>query len=426
MQEEITQLAGGVTVASERLDHVRSAAIGWFIDVGSAHEPPGEGGYAHLLEHMLFRGTPSYSSEQIDQRFDAIGGEINAGTGKDGTSVYVRVLDTHVEEAFRIGAEMVWQPLLTEADTAQEREIVLEEIAMYEDDPQELVFDLAAVSVFGDGPLGRPVIGTRETVSAATPDRLRHFHERSYRRGRIVVAGAGAIDHDELVTLTASAVAGLPEPALPNEGSSGAPAAVAPERSVAVVEKPTEQAHLVLSGPGLARDDERRFALRILDAIVGGSSSSRLFQEIREKRALAYAVYSFASFHEHAGHVGAYVGTRPDRLGETAAVLKSELDRLCSGGIGADELDRGRESVKGRTILAMESTSARMNRLGSTLQAGMPLLSLDEITGRLDAVTADDLAELANEIYVPSRMSVAAIAPLATAVRSAADELQRG
>jgi predicted Zn-dependent peptidase len=411
-EEQITQLADGVTVVSEVLDHVRSAAIGCFIDVGSAAETPEQAGYSHLLEHLLFRGTTSYTSEQIDQRFDAMGAEINAGTGKENTSVFTRVLDTHIDEAFAMLGEMVWQPNIAEPDVAQEREIVLEELAMYEDDPQDRVFDLAAQAVFGDDPLGRPVIGTREVVGSAEAPVLHAFHQERYGGGRIVVAAAGAIEHDHLVDLTEQTIAAA-------HGSRRGPgAAVArasephtTDLSLRVVEKQTEQTHFVLGGLGVARDDDRRFALRILDAILGGTSSSRLFQEIREKRGLAYAVYSFVSFFESTGQIGLYLGTRPDNVAKSLDVVAAELDRLHSGGVTASELDRARENVKGRTVLAMESTPARMNRLGSSLLADLPLLSMDDVVERLDAVTADDVLSLAREYYNRANMAVAGIGP---------------
>lgn len=410
--EQITQLADGVTVVSELLDHVRSVAIGCFVDVGSADEVAEQAGYSHLLEHLLFRGTTSYASEVIDQRFDAMGAEINAGTGKENTSVFTRVLDTHVDEAFAMLGEMVWQPKIAAADVAQEREIVLEELAMYEDDPQDRVFDLAAQSVFGDDPLGRPVIGTREVVSGADADALRSFHDAHYGGGTVVVAAAGAIEHERLVALTEQTLSA----ARAQGRGPGAARRVRPARdrgavrpSLRIVEKETEQTHFVLGIPGLPRHDERRFGLRVLDAILGGTSSSRLFQEIREKRGLAYAVYSFVSFYEDTGQIGIYLGTRADNVATSLEVVASELDRLRQDGVTAEELDRARENVKGRTVLAMESTSARMNRLGASILAGLPLLSMDDVVARLDAVSADDLLAIAQDFYGRDGMAVAAI-----------------
>lgn len=407
MSEQITTLAGGLTVVSERLDHVRSVAVGWFVGAGSRDEEPAQAGVAHLLEHMLFRGTASYGSAEIDERFDALGGEVNAATGKETTSVYARVLDQHLDEAFAIGSELVWRPRLEESDLEQEREIVLEELAMYEDEPGEQVFDLLATAVFGDTPLGRPVIGTRDSVGGMSIADLRAFHRSHYGSG--VVAAAGAVDHERLVELVDGARNGVADQRDP--GASVRPAQPATDRAERVLVKQTEQTHLCLGGPAIARDDERRFALRVLDMVLGGCASSRLFQEIRERRGLAYSVSSFVSLMAGTGEVGVYVGTRHDNVETVLEVLADELARLREEPVPAAELDRARESVKGRTVLALESTGARMNRLGGALIAGMPILTIDELLGRLDAVGADDLQSLACELLDPERLSLAAIGP---------------
>jgi len=419
--EQVTELADGVTVVSEQLEQVRSVALGFFVDAGSAFEAETEGGYSHLLEHLLFRGTASYESEQIDQLFDSMGAELNAGTSKESTSVFTRVLDDHVDEAFPALAEMVWQPRIDDRSVEQEREIVLEELSMYEDDPQEQVFDIAAAALFAGAPLGRPVIGTRESVGGADPQEMREFHRHHYRGGTVVVAGAGAIEHERLVEHVRRAidVAGGEAGPLP-ERRPHLPASPECAGQLSILEKPTEQTHLVVTSQGLPVSDERRFALRVLDSILGGSSSSRLFQEVREKRALAYSVFSFASFHEQTGQVGIYVGTRHENVATTCDVIAAELDRLREDGVTEAELDRARENVKGRTVLAMESTAARMNRLGSAVLAGLPLLSIDEVVDRLDAVTAEDLLELGRTTFAAPLRSVAAIGPDSAAIGSVA------
>lgn len=419
MTEQVTTLAGGITVASERLDQVRSVAVGWFVGAGSRDEDPARAGAAHLLEHMLFRGTANYGSAEIDERFDALGGEVNAATGKETTSVYARVLDQHLDEAFAIGSELVWRPRLDEEDLDQEREIVLEELAMYEDEPGERVFDLLAATVFGEDPLGRPVIGTRESVGALSIADLRAFHDRHYGAG-VVVAAAGAIDHERLVALVEAARDGLGASTASTDGRRRRHGtAAAARRHDHVVVKPTEQTHLCLGGTGIARDDERRFALRVLDTILGGCASSRLFQEIRERRALAYSISSFVSLMAGAGEIGVYAGTRHENVETVLAVLAGELRRLREEPVGATELRRARESVKGRTVLALESTGARMNRLGGALIAGMPVLAIDEVLERIDAVTAGDVQELAYELLDPERLSLAAIGPAGLEARLA-------
>ncbi len=412
----LTTLPSGVRVVTEGMPSVRSVALGFFVGTGSAMEAVPVAGWSHLLEHMIFRGTEHYASEEIDEIFDAMGAELNAGTGKESTSVYSRVLDVHLERAFDVIGEMVGRPRLTAEDLANEREIVLEEIAMYEDDPHDLVHDLLGEAVFGDHPLGRPVIGTRASVGATRADALREFHTGRYVPGDIVVAAAGSVDHDALVALAERLpLAGAPGshgPAAPDP-----PSVQAPRRRF--LAKDTEQYHVALGAPGIARDDERRHALRVLDTILGGTSSSRLFQEVREKRGLAYAVYSFTAQHAGTGQVGIYVGTRPDNVGLATRVIAAELERLRQDGVAVRDLDRARDNAKGRAVLALESTSARMNRLGSSVLAGLPLLSLDEIVERIDAVTADEVDALLRELFAPQRLSAAGIGPDEDAFTSA-------
>src|SRR3954453_15109151 len=387
------------------MDSVRSVALGFWIGTGSSAEGEPEAGLSHLIEHMLFRGTARYGSLQIDQLFDAMGAELNAGTGKESTSVYARVLDIHVDEAFDVMADMVWRPRFDPGELEQEREIVLEEIAMYEDDPQDKVFDVLGEAVFGEHPLGRAIIGRAEVVSGAVPGALRGFHGAQYVPANVVVAAAGSVDHDALVELVRRSGVERPgqaPPALP----SPPPPQAARMRFVA---KDTEQYHLCLGAPGIARDDERRFALRVLDNVLGGTSSSRLFQEVREKRGLAYSVYSFQSTYAGTGQVGLYLGTRPDNVTRAMKVVGEELDKLLADGVTAEELERSKENVKGRVVLSLESTTSRMNRLGSSVLADMPLLTVDEVVERIDAVSREDVADLARELYAPERLSAAGI-----------------
>ena len=404
----LTTLPSGVRIVTEAMPSVRSAALGFFVGTGSVMETEPVAGWSHLLEHMIFRGTSRFASEEIDEIFDAMGAELNAGTGKESTSVYSRVLDVHLERAFDVIGEMVACPLLGADDLANEREIVVEEIAMYEDDPHDLVHDLLGEAVFGEHPLGRPVIGTRASVGAAQAPALQAFHAERYVPGDIVIAAAGSVDHDALVALAER----LDLPGVPGAHGPAAPAPPAqltPQRRF--LEKDTEQYHLTLGAQGIARDDERRHALRVLDTILGGSSSSRLFQEVREKRGLAYAVYSFAAQHEGTGQIGIYVGTRPDNVGIAMRVIAAELERLRQDGVAARDLDRAKDNAKGRAVLALESTSARMNRLGASVLAGLPLLSLDEVVERIEAVTADEVNALLRELFAPERLSCAAIGP---------------
>src|SRR3712207_4504523 len=273
------------------MDSVRSVALGFWIGTGSSAEDEPRAGLSHLIEHMLFRGSARYGSLEIDQIFDAMGAEINAGTGKETTSVYARVLDVHVEQALDVIADMVWRPRFSEEDLVNEREIVLEEIAMYEDDPQDKVFDVLGEAVFAGHPLGRAIIGRADVVAGTPPEGLRAFHAERYVPENIVVAAAGSIDHDALCKTIAEAQVERVGAPLPAPVTPPAPTAA----QLRFLRKDTEQVHVCLGGPGIPRDDERRYALRVLDAILGGTSSSRLFQEVREKRGLAYSVYTFQS-----------------------------------------------------------------------------------------------------------------------------------
>lgn len=388
------------------MDSVRSVALGFWVGVGSASEDHPEAGLSHLLEHMLFRGTRRYASLEIDQMFDAMGAELNAGTGKESTSVYSRIVDNHLTRAFDVMQEMVFAPRILDEDLANEREIVLEEIAMYEDDPQDKIFDLLGTAVFGDHPLGRPTIGREEVIASVTAEGLRAFHEAHYAPQDIVIAAAGSIDHDSLVLLAE----GLEVPARTRGGAPVPPVAPMAPRSLFFA-KDTEQYHLCLGARAIPRHDERRHALRVLDNILGGTSSSRLFQEVRERRGLAYSVYSFSSLFADTGQIGLYVGTRPDNVDAALGVVGDELRRFVDDPATPSEFERSKENVKGRLVLALESTAARMNRLGGSLLSGLPLLTMDEAIAKVDAVTMDDVQALAAEIFDPAGMSAAGIGP---------------
>ncbi len=397
-------------VVTERMENVRSVALGFWIGTGSAMESEEQAGLSHLLEHMLFRGTDSYRSEEIDQIFDAMGAEINAGTDRETTSLYTRVLDRHLERALSVMGEMLWKPRFEEL--AAEREVVLEEIAMYEDDPQDRVFDVLGEAVFGAHPLGRAVIGRAEVVRSVELDGLREFHATRYRPDQIVVAAAGSVDHDELVEMVQAGAPSSPSSQTVDPRGARAPAHTSVpsfERRVRFLRKDTEQYHVCLGGRGIARDDERRFALRVLEGVLGGTSSSRLFQEVREKRGLAYSVFCFSNLHAHTGEVGLYVGTRPDNLAEAITTIASELERFAEDPASEQELTRSRENVKGRVVLSLESTAARMNRLGASLLSELPILSVDEIVDRIDAVELPDLHELASDLFARERLSVAGV-----------------
>jgi predicted Zn-dependent peptidase len=418
LQHQLTELTSGLRVVTERMDGVRSAALGFYVHAGSRGETLEEAGLSHFLEHLLFKGTDRYESVQIDQLFDGWGAELNAGTDKESTTVFARMLDDHLPKAFDVMADMVWRPAFVDVDP--ERQVVLEEIAMYEDDPQDTVFDVLGEAVFGEHPLGRGIIGRAPVIADTPVDVIRAFHARRYVPGNVVIAAAGSVDHEAIVALAERTLGGL-------RAGDGAPvpedAPTDPPATVRFQRKDTEQVHVCLGGVGLARTDERRFASRVLDAIFGGLSSSRLFQAVREERGLAYSVYSFAGQFQDTGQIGLYVGTRPDNLAEALEVVQEELDRLREQPATAEELERARENVKARIILALESSSARMHRLGSSLLYGLPLLEPDELVERIDAVTLDDLTALTHELWAPERLSAAGIGPDEAAFRSALGRL---
>lgn len=385
---------------------VRSAALGFFVATGSRGETPAEAGLSHFLEHLLFRGTERYASAEIDQLFDGMGAELNAGTDKESTAVYARMLDQHLPAAFDVMADMVWRPAFNDVDP--EREVVLEEIAMYEDDPQDTVFDVLGEAVFGAHPLGRPIIGRAPVIRDTPIEVIADFHARRYVPGKVVIAAAGSVDHDQIVELAATTL-GSRETREPAPAPEPAPAT--PGANVRFVRKDTEQVHVTLGGLGLQRGDDRRFAARVLDAIFGGLSSSRLFQAVREERGLAYSVYSFAGQYADTGQVGLYVGTRPDNLVEAMQVVSDELERLREQPATEAELVRARENVKARVVLGMESTGARMHRVGGSLLFDLPLLETDEVMERIDAVTLDDVRELVDDLWAPGGLSAAGIGP---------------
>jgi predicted Zn-dependent peptidase len=410
---QVTELDSGTRVVTEAVPSVRSVALGLWVRTGSRDETPAQAGVSHFLEHLLFKGTKRYSAIEIAEIFDGLGASVNAATGKESTNLHARFLDTHTDEAFDLLAEMLLGPTYPEIDS--EREVVLEEIAMYEDEPQDKVHDVLDRAVFGGHPLGRRVLGEAEVISSIPVPDIDAYHRARYTGGNIVVAAAGNIDHDAIVELTKRHV----EP--PAAAGDGA-ALEAPKvdgAQFAFQQKDTEQFHIALGGPGIDRGDDRRYALTILDAVFGGSTSSRLFREVREKKGLAYAVGSYTQQYVDSGMIGLYVGTREDNVEEACGIIGRELASIHTEGISEDELVRAKEHVKGRMVLSSESTAARMGRIGKAVLFDTPLLTLDELLEKIDAVTQDEVAELAREFYEPAALSAAAIAPNEDRFRSA-------
>jgi predicted Zn-dependent peptidase len=419
MRHQLTELDGGERVVSERLAGVRSIALGFWIGAGSRDENDARAGVSHFIEHLLFKGSSRYTAQEIAEIFDELGGELNAATSRETTVVYARIPDDRLETALDVMTDMVFRPSFDDVDS--EREVVLEEIAMVEDTPHDLVHDIATEAVFGGHPLGRPVIGRADVISTVSGRSLASYHRRAYAGPRVVLAAAGNVRHERLVGLLRERRNGAVE----REARELArrPVRRLPRPALRFQRKDTEQYHVCLSAPGICRSDERRFAVSILDAILGGSASSRLFQEIREKRGLAYSVYSYLSEYSDAGQVGLYVGTREENLATCLEIAVAELEDLAEGNVRDDELTRAKENLKGRLLLSLESTSTRMTRLGKATATGMPLLQVDEIVRRLEAVTADDVARLAAELFAPGGLSAAGIGPDEAHFRRAVEQV---
>ncbi|TML65227.1 MAG: insulinase family protein [Actinobacteria bacterium] len=404
----LSELDTGERVISERVSSVRSVAIGFWIGAGSRDERADRAGVSHFIEHLLFKGSRSYSAQAIAEIFDALGGELNAATSREHTVVYARVPDSHLEDAVDVMTDMVYAP--TFADVDSEREVVLEEIAMVEDTPQELVHDLFSEAVFGGNPLGRPVIGSTDVIASISRRAIRAYHRSMYVGGNVVVAAAGNLGHERLVRLLDAARRRKAD--APPKGTRVRPPLVkAPPPGLRFARKETEQYNLCLGAPGIARSDRRRFAASLLDGILGGSASSRLFQEIREKRGMAYAVYSFTGQYTDTGLVGIYLGTREDNLAACVEIAAEQVADIAAGNLRDQELERAKENVKGRIMLSMESTSNRMSRLGKSLITDTELLSFDRIIAEIDAVEPEAVSELAGLLLAPERLSAACVGP---------------
>jgi predicted Zn-dependent peptidase len=402
---EQTTLTDGLRVISEPITAVRSVAVGVFVGVGARDERPAEAGVTHLIEHLLFKGSERYDQMAIARVSDRLGSELNAFTTRESTVVHVRVLDEHLPLALDVMCDMAARPRFEAEALESEREVVLEEIAMIEDDPSDLVHDVAARCVFGQHELGRPVIGSAATVRGLANADIAAYHASRYGAGNVVIAAAGNVEHDAFCALVAERLQ-LGEATRAVRSTP----LVAGGRQLFLA-RDTEQYHVCLSAPGLPRDDERRFALALLDHVLGGAASSRLVQEIREQRGMAYSVYSYTSNYDDAGQVGIYVGTRGENVGECVEIARAQIADLGAGGLSADELERAKESVKGRMLLALESTSSRMSRLGRAVLSGSEILSLDDVAARIDAVTHDDITTLAAELLAPECFSTAGIGP---------------
>ncbi|MFF0742100.1 M16 family metallopeptidase [Streptomyces sp. NPDC004111] len=409
-----TTLPGGLRIVTETLPSVRSATFGIWVNVGSRDETPSLNGATHYLEHLLFKGTAKRSALDISAAIDAVGGEMNAFTAKEYTCYYARVLDTDLPLAIDTVCDMLTGSLIRQEDVDAERGVILEEIAMTEDDPGDCVHDLFAHTMLGDTPLGRPVLGTVDTINALTADRIRRFYKKHYDPTHLVVAAAGNIDHATVVRQVRRAfekAGALGDPgSVPVAPRTGARRLRTAGR-VELLNRKTEQAHVVLGMPGLARADERRWALSVLSTALGGGMSSRLFQEVREKRGLAYSVYSYTSGFADCGLFGVYAGCRPSQVHDVLKICRDELDKVAADGLTDDEISRAIGQLSGSTVLGLEDTGAIMNRIGKSELAWGEHMSVTDMLTRISEVTPDDVREVARDI-LGQRPSLSVIGPL--------------
>ncbi|MFJ9620152.1 M16 family metallopeptidase [Streptomyces sp. NPDC101181] len=409
-----TVLPGGLRIVTETLPSVRSATFGIWVNVGSRDETPTLNGATHYLEHLLFKGTARRTALDISAAIDAVGGEMNAFTAKEYTCYYARVLDTDLPLAIDVVCDMLTGSLIAPEDVDAERGVILEEIAMTEDDPGDCVHDLFAHTMLGDTPLGRPVLGTVDTINALNRGQIARFYKKHYDPTHLVVAAAGNVDHATVVAQVRRAFekAGALSrhdavPTAPREGSR----TLRTTGRVELLDRRTEQAHVVLGMPGLARTDDRRWALGVLNTALGGGMSSRLFQEVREKRGLAYSVYSYTSGFADCGLFGVYAGCRPNQVHDVLKICRDELDRVASHGLDDDEIARAIGQLSGSTVLGLEDTGALMNRIGKSELCWGEQMSVDDMLARIAEVTPDDVREVAGEL-LSRRPSLSVIGPL--------------
>jgi predicted Zn-dependent peptidase len=402
-----TVLPNGVRVISEPMPAFRSASLGIWADVGSAAESGEARGVSHLVEHMLFKGTHTRTARQIAEEMDGIGGNLNAFTDKETTCYYAKVMDRHVPLAVDVLTDMFLNSRFDAAELAKEQKVVLEEIKMYEDSPDELIHDLFIQTMWRGSDLGSPTIGFAETVAKLTPDDLRAHMLKHYAPNSVVVAAAGNVDHDHIVELFARAFESF-------EGRCDLPVPETPPTTPNALfrQKESEQAYVVLGSKGLSICDDRRYVLSVLDTILGGGMSSRLFQEIREKRGLVYTVYSFQAAYRGAGLFGVYAGTSPQNVAECISVVSEQFEQLREKPVSASELRLAKEHIKGSLTLSLESTSSRMIRLGRSEFSLGRQLSTEEIEQRVEAVTADQIQTLAQELLQEEHLGLCVLGPV--------------
>ncbi len=404
-----TTAPNGLVVLTETLPGVRSAAVGIYVRTASAHEPRHQLGISHLLEHMVFKGTERRTAQQLALELEVRGGGLDAFTGRDYTSYQAHVLDADLPLAVDILTDLVRRPLLRQGDLEPERNVILEEINGVADTPDDLVFELHSEALWPDHPYGYSILGTPESLEALSAEDLKTLHRQGYYRGNCVIAAAGHVDHDQLLTVLEREgwfTGGDPE--APRQGVVPAPAA----RGVSRAEgRDTAQTHIVFGTDTFPLRDRRRFSLSILTNIFGGGMSSRLFQRVREELGLAYAIFAYKHFYQNSGQLGVYVGTQPTTADRAVDAIRGEYTRLAREGLPMDELANGKQQLKGQVMLSLESPAARMGRLAGFVLHDDRYRPLDEMLAEIDSVTQDEVAAVAGEFFAPERQTVVRLGP---------------
>ena len=401
-------LSNGVRIVTEHVPSVRSASLGIWVGTGSRSEKPGEGGAAHFIEHMVFKGTERRTARQLAQEMDAIGGQINAYTTKECTCFYARCLDDHLDRAADILCDMVFHSRFDEGDVQTERGVILEEIGMYEDNPEDLCAERLAAAVFQGTPLARPILGRKATLEKMSGAWLRDYKAAHYGPERIVVALAGSFAQADVDSLRARFSAMEARPLPPSPPGRYTPA-------VTVKRKAIEQNHLTLAFPGLPFADERRFTLQLLSSILGGGMSSRLFQQVREQRGLCYSIYSYGTCHDDTGYFGVYTALGRETEGAALETVFSVIRDFAEHGVTEEELSRAREQSKANVLMGLESTQSRMSSLGRGALLVGRVLDEDEVIARYDAVTREDVRRLAQELFQFQNASLSAVGRVGSA-----------
>ncbi|MFN2388695.1 MAG: M16 family metallopeptidase [Actinomycetota bacterium] len=406
MPFERTVLDSGATVVTERMTEVRSVSCGFWFDVGARDEPQKLAGTSHFLEHLLFKGTPTRTAKDIADAFDAVGGDVNAFTGKEYTCYYSRVLDRDLPMALEVLSDMIGNSVIDANDFESERKVILEEIAMHEDAPDELVHDLFFGSLWKGHPLGRPVLGYNETIGEVARDAVASYWHERYAPVNLVVAAAGNLDHAELVARVEALFDGSGGTRTTRTGALPEPIA-----GVNVFKRPTEQAHILMGMPGLPHGHEDRHALAVLDSVLGGGMSSRLFQEVREKRGLAYSVFSYRSMFADAGTFAVYAGTTPQNAETVMSIVRDEIASVVDDAITDTELERAKGHLRGSLVLSSEDPGSRMNRLGRQQLTTGEILSIDELIDRFDRLQMSDIRRVIDQVLRDGKVQTTVVGP---------------